>query len=602
MKRILVLNYEFPPLGGGASPVSYELAKRLSETGDFDIDVVTMGYKNLSKYEEVNKNFRIYRVKCWRSRKEICHPWEQATYLVSGWVKCKELLKNNNYDICHTHFIIPTGVIALRLKKKFGLSYVITSHGSDVPGFNTDRFQLLHKFTGPLLRAVTSGAETIVSPSNYLRELIIRNISSKLTDKTIVIPNGIDTNKFIPQPKKNWIFSSGRLLPRKGFQYLIQAVSNEDIGYEVHIAGDGPMISELKKLAEKSKTKIIFHGWLDNNGKEYKDLLEQSAIFVLASEKENASIALLEAMSAGCAVITTNISGCPETVGDAGLLVNPRDTADLKLKLGGIINNQNQLTELQKLAIKRVESIYDWVIILKEYKRILIKEKQDNKIVIQNGEIGNIQSSLDYFLKFNIPKDAKILDIGCNYGSLIFNLYSLGYKNVFGIEIDKDSIEKGKIFYPEISNNLITHKAGIIPFETGVFDIVLMFDVIEHVPDIDNFLKNEVHRVIKKDGIFIFQTPNKPMNIIWVYIDNLSFNVKWWEEHCSLQTIWSLRKLLKKSGFHNIVIEKFNIYTNHNKNKVIKKLGIFGLLLLKWVSLLPIFLQTNLWGYAKNEK
>ena len=51
MRRILVLNYEFPPLGGGASPVSYELAKRLSETNSFDIDVVTTGYKGLPKYE-----------------------------------------------------------------------------------------------------------------------------------------------------------------------------------------------------------------------------------------------------------------------------------------------------------------------------------------------------------------------------------------------------------------------------------------------------------------------------------------------------------------------------------------------------------------------
>ena len=113
MKRILVLNYEFPPLGGGASPVSYELALKLSETGDFDIDVVTMGYKDLPKYEEVNKNFRIHRVWSWRSKKELCHPWEQATYLVSAWFKCKELLKNTKYDICHCHFIIPTGVLAL---------------------------------------------------------------------------------------------------------------------------------------------------------------------------------------------------------------------------------------------------------------------------------------------------------------------------------------------------------------------------------------------------------------------------------------------------------------------------------------------------------
>jgi glycosyltransferase involved in cell wall biosynthesis len=328
MHRVLVLNYEFPPLGGGASPVSYELAKRLSETGDFDIDVVTMGYKDLPKYEEVNKNFRIHRVWSWRSKKEICHPWEQATYLISGYLKCRALLSERAYDLCHCHFIIPTGVLALKLKKKFGLPYIITSHGSDVLGYNA-RFKALYPFLVGKWKRILDGAKTIITPSNFLKREILK-IYPKVEPKMIVIPNGIDTEKFKPQAKKKYIFSSGRLLPRKGFQYLIQAVSDEDIGWEVHIAGDGPMMGELKKLAEKSKTKIVFHGWLDNNGKEYKDLLEQAAIFVLASEKENASISLLEAMSAGCAVITTNISGSAETVAGAGVLIEPRDSNQIK--------------------------------------------------------------------------------------------------------------------------------------------------------------------------------------------------------------------------------------------------------------------------------
>ena len=370
MKKILVLNYEFPPLGGGASPVSYELALKLSETGDFDIDVVTMGYKDLAKYEEVNKHFRIHRVKCWRSKKELCHPWEQATYLVSAWFKCKELLNNTKFDICHCHFIIPTGVLALKLKKKFGLPYIITSHGSDVPGFNTDRFKLLHKFTGPLLRRISNESKNIVSPSNYLKDLILKNISLKLYDKVIVIPNGIDTNNFKPQQKRKYIFSSGRLLARKGFQYLIQAVSDKDIGYEVHIAGDGPMMSELQALAKKSKTKIFLHGWLDNIGQEYKDLLEQSSIYVLASEKENASIALLEAMSAGCAVITTNVSGCPETVGDSGLLIRPKDSKDLRIKLNSIIADQNIIKLFQNKSLEKVRNTYRWNIILNEYIKL----------------------------------------------------------------------------------------------------------------------------------------------------------------------------------------------------------------------------------------
>ncbi len=202
MKRILVLNYEFPPLGGGASPVSYEIAKRLSETGDFDIDVVTMGYKDLPKYEEVNPNFRIHRVACLRSKKEICHPWEQATYLITGFFKARKFLKEKKYDICHCHFIIPVGVLAYILKALYKLPYIITSHGSDVPGFNGDRFKFLHTFTGPFLRSIITRAKFVITPSEYLRSLILKNIGVEFESKVKVIPNGIDLEEFNPSIKR----------------------------------------------------------------------------------------------------------------------------------------------------------------------------------------------------------------------------------------------------------------------------------------------------------------------------------------------------------------------------------------------------------------
>ncbi len=370
MKKVLVLNYEFPPLGGGASPVSYEIAKRLSETGDFDIDVVTMGYKDLPKYEEVNSHFRIHRVRCWRSKKEICHPWEQATYLVTGYLKAVELQKKRVFDICHCHFIIPTGVIALKLKQKFGLPYVITAHGSDVLGYNS-RFKRLYPFLIGIWKRILDTAKTTISPSFFLKQEILKAYPGFPEERVVVIPNGFDTEKFKPQEKKKWIFSSGRLFPNKGFQYLIQAVMDEDIGYEVHIAGDGPMLNELKKLAELSKTKIVMHGWLNNNDNVYKDILEQSAIFVLASDKENASISLLEAMAAGCAMITTNSSGCSETVGEAGILINPQDTSDLRFKIFKLIQNEGDIRFLQEKSLGRVMSQFNWRSCMEKYINLL---------------------------------------------------------------------------------------------------------------------------------------------------------------------------------------------------------------------------------------
>ncbi len=367
-KKILMLNYEFPPLGGGASPVSYEIAKGLVKRGH-RVDVVTMRYKDLPEYE-VSNGIHVYRVNCLRSKKEICYPLEQLTYIISSILFLREHMKNYEYDINHTHFIIPTGIISLWLKKKYGLEYVITSHGSDVPGYNPDRFKFLHKFTKPILKMICQNCKTIISPSNYLANLIKREIGFR---KIVVIPNGIYIEKFKPNKnKRKIIFSSGRLLPRKGFQYLIKAVSHKKYEYEVHIAGDGPMMEDLRSLAKRSKTSIIFHGWLDNNSAEYKNLLETASIYVLASERENASIALLEAMSAGCAVITTNVSGCPETVGDSGEIVPVGDHKVLNEKIEHLIENERIIEELGKKARRRVLEHYDWEKVLSKYEKLML--------------------------------------------------------------------------------------------------------------------------------------------------------------------------------------------------------------------------------------
>jgi len=350
-----MLNYEFPPLGGGASPVSYEIAKGYVKLGH-KVDVVTMHYKNLPKYE-VKDGIRIYRVRCLRKKKEICTTPEMLSYVISAKHFLKKHLKTNNYDINHTHFIIPTGIVSLWAKKKFNLPYIITSHGSDVPGYNTDRFKLAHKFTRPLLKKIINNSNGMFAGSRYLADLG-NKVGAKV--KYQVIREGFDSTKFTPKAKKKIILSTGRLLQRKGFQYLIQAVSKKDCGYELHIAGEGPMMQELKDIAKKSKTKVVFHGWLDNKSKEYKDLLESASIYVLASEKENSSVSLLEAMSAGCAVITTNVSGCPETIGKSGLVFEPKNINQLNSKIKMLMNNPKKINQLGKLARKRVIKDYNW--------------------------------------------------------------------------------------------------------------------------------------------------------------------------------------------------------------------------------------------------
>lgn len=219
-------------------------------------------------------------------------------------------------------------------------------------------------------------------------------------------------------------------------------------------------------------------------------------------------------------------------------------------------------------------------------------------IVSLSGERGNIKSSLDYCLKLKIPKDNLILDIGCRYGSLVFNLYRLGYKNVFGIDRDRDAIAIGKNRYDVVSDRLIVYPGKHLPFDDNSFDTILMFDVIEHIPKVDLFMKKEVYRVLKKGGLFIYQTPNKYMNIPWEIIHKKSV-FKWRNYHCSLQTVQSLREILLRVGFSSIVIEKYNIVTEHNRKKLQTRLGFLGSFVLNILRLMPLNYYPNLWGNAK---
>lgn len=225
---------------------------------------------------------------------------------------------------------------------------------------------------------------------------------------------------------------------------------------------------------------------------------------------------------------------------------------------------------------------------------------KNNNITVQQKEFGNIHSSISYFEKFDIPKNKRILDVGCSYGSLLYNMNNAGYKKVYGIDINKKFINHGQKKYKIIAENLVHYDGRRIPFPDNSFDVIVSFDVLEHIPNLDSFLKKEIWRVLKPGGLFIFQTPNKYINIIWVYIDN-KFNpfTTWWREHCSLQTYWSLKKLLKRTEFKEITIEKNNIFTNHNINKVKKRTGILGYYVLKIISHAHITIYPNLWGIAK---
>ena len=361
--RILTFCYEFPPLGGGGSKVAYGLAKTLVQKGH-SIDLITMGFRGLPKFEHVD-GIRVHRISCIRTRQSMCYTPEMVPYLLAAIPVVTRLMKQHHYDLNHTHFIFPDGILALITHTLTGLPYIITAHGSDVPGYNPDRFQWQHRLLAPVWTRVVRHAERIICPSQSIETLMHH---ASLQPRTVIIPNGMNVDKFNPrQTKVNRILIVTRMFERKGVQYLLKALENLELDYEVHIVGDGPYLQTLKGQVDEKNLDVKFWGFLDNQSREIRDLYETSRIFVFPSEAENFPIVLLEAMAAGMAIITTEGTGCAEVVGDAALFVKPRNAESIKVALKRLIFDVEFSTSLGKRARQRLEEHFGWGTVSQQY-------------------------------------------------------------------------------------------------------------------------------------------------------------------------------------------------------------------------------------------
>jgi glycosyltransferase involved in cell wall biosynthesis len=210
----------------------------------------------------------------------------------------------------------------------------------------------------------------IVSPSYSLAELIaLQNPSTPVE----VIPNGIRVYQYdYSNRERNRILIVSRFFERKGVQYFLRALDGLSIPFKVDIVGTGPYLPTLKKIANivKTSAEIEFHGWIDQKKPKLQELFEGASIFVMTSESENFPMVLLEAMNAGLAIITTRSTGCEEVVGDAALLVAPKDAEAIRAALIKLAGNPDLSDQLGKDAYSRVAQNFDWPVVAEQYVQV----------------------------------------------------------------------------------------------------------------------------------------------------------------------------------------------------------------------------------------
>jgi glycosyltransferase involved in cell wall biosynthesis len=264
---------------------------------------------------------------------------------------------------------MPGGIVARRLKRKFGVPYIITPHGSDVPGHNRRRLRLSHMLAKPWWRRICSQADCVVSPSGSLLGLIKE---TGVNCRGAVIHNGFEAEKFIPLQKEKRILLCGRMVEGKGFDHFLEGIRDLELpGWTVDMVGDGPLYPSLCSMASKSKVSVTMHGWIDRSDPRLAELYGKAMVFVFPSEFENFSIALLEAMGAGCAVVATKIADNSEVIGNTGVLVRAKEPDELRQAIIGLSGDPDTCLRLGKGARQRALELFDWKSISWKYLKLL---------------------------------------------------------------------------------------------------------------------------------------------------------------------------------------------------------------------------------------
>ena len=326
--KILMLNYEFPPIGGGAGKAHLNLAQQYSHDPGLDVDILTASETPRFRLEQLGNNVRVHRIGIHKKNPHYWRKVEVLEWLFKAGSYYEKLTTKNKYDLVHAFFAFPSGYLCLKTAGR--IPYIVSLRGSDVPGYNV-RLKLDYVLLKGLFRKIWRGADAVIANSQGLAELAAKfqpdlNIG--------VICNGINTTVFHPalQQKITYplqLLTVCRLISRKRIHLLIEAlekIQQNGIDAELNIVGEGNLQNELASLAERLNLseKVRFHGLVDYQ--TIASVYQQNHIFVMTSEHEGMSNAMLEAMACGLPIVTTPCEGVEELIDAAtGIVISEND-------------------------------------------------------------------------------------------------------------------------------------------------------------------------------------------------------------------------------------------------------------------------------------
>ena len=279
-------------------------------------------------------------------------------------------------DILHVHHLMPLTWIARFVKIAYGMNFVVTAHGSELPTLENDkRYPYL---TAEALRK----AVRIVPNSFWTKSWMQKVFGAEFNRKMRVIPGGIDVKLFLEDipieavnkkynlSGKKLILFSGKLTKYKGVKYLLQAA--KQIDGIIGIAGDGPDRKNLEEIAKNLNLENVqFLGLVPH--KELVELYYRADVCVVPSVwDEPLGLVVLEAMAAKTPLVVTRKGGIPLMVKDGynGLFVRPRNAKEIANKVNLLLNNSELSKKMGLRARQTVLEKFTWEKIALKYENM----------------------------------------------------------------------------------------------------------------------------------------------------------------------------------------------------------------------------------------
>jgi glycosyltransferase involved in cell wall biosynthesis len=368
--RILLLNYEFPPLGGGGGQIAANFCRYLAAFGH-EVQVHTSGHASLPA-REIRDGYTIVRSFALRQRLHTCTVPEMAAYLALTLGPTLKHVRLFKPEVIHVHFAVPSGVIAWIIHRLTGIPYLLSAHLGDVPGGVPEQTDHLFKWIKPLTFPIWKAAAAVTVPATHIRHLARQHYDVPIE----VIHNGLDLSavETLPAPPSTPVrlLFAGRLSIQKNPLFLLESLAQvKQLPWRLDILGDGPLWVAAQNLAIALglDSKVLFHGWV--TPEQVQATMAASDILVLPSLSEGLPLVGVQALAAGLAILGTHVGGISDLVqsGQNGFLVPVNDKSAFADRLHFMLDHQ--VLAGMKLTSRQLAQNFDLTNLARRLEHIL---------------------------------------------------------------------------------------------------------------------------------------------------------------------------------------------------------------------------------------